>query len=453
MNRLRILSSHEFSADSSGTEYAEVDFGFPSVKGGILRLPLGTRTAPHNHHETEMFFLAQGRVHVGNDSSHVLSKPGDIAVIEPFESHTLINAGEDIAVLFDVYFEDIAAYREGAADTYKRQASDRRSLNVVDLRATARPGTSDLLLACHEHQGWPVRRLPNPIAQRHMVDADFAQKARRIFRSPNDALAVEPYRSLCIDSVGRFSLGREVLVRAEALLSASIEPVDLSLDGPCCEAAAIAAVQSEYSLDQKGEQLVVIVGQDQLARIFPAVPLLLTHVYAERDFSSVVFLTDSDASRVLDRSSERFLRVYADFCVVLRSYFEGRIPVAGSWNSNQVAAFAEIEAICQRASSIVSPERFTAQELGRSLDALVDLAVCLLAESPWSLREGTSFDSMLRTNLALVASALRAFTVLFEPCLVASRNVLSGVHPAIRPVGMPWEHARQLIPETMLEFT
>ena len=454
MNKLRILSSHAFSADPNGTEYAEVDFGFPSLKGGVLRLPPGTGTAPHNHHEREMFLLAYGKdVQVGKNPGCVLSNPGDIAVVEPFESHKLVNTGEEIAVLFDVYFEDKAAYLSEAADIYKRQVSDRRSLNVLDLRTAPCPGTADVLLACYKHQGWPIRRLPNPIAQSHTVEADFAQNAMRIFRALDDPATLKSCRSRCIESVGRFSLGREALIRIEALLSEPLEPVDLSLDGPLCEVAAIAAALSECSLGQDAKQLVVIAGQDQITRILPAVPLLLTQLYPERDFSTVVFLTDSDASEVFDRSSEKFLRIYADFCAVLRSYFGGRIPVAGSWSSNQLAAFAEIEAICQQASFLVSPERFTVQGLGRSLDALVDLAVCLLTESPWTLREEESFDAMLRTNLALVASALRAFAVLFEPCLAASRNVLSGVHPAIRPVGIPWEHARQLIPETVLEFT
>jgi len=93
-------------------------------------VPPGRSVKAHRHHEAETYIFAQGHatLRVGEESTPV--GPGDAVLMDPFETHEVVNPSADETVLFlAVWWEDMELARRAAEEAARgRAARPRRVL-------------------------------------------------------------------------------------------------------------------------------------------------------------------------------------------------------------------------------------------------------------------------------------------------------------------------------------
>jgi len=83
---------------------------------GLVEVPHGHQTWPHNHQETEVFVITQGCARLEWDSGNELLCTGDAVVIPPLMPHSLASADADMALKFaHAYWLDSANADAAAA--------------------------------------------------------------------------------------------------------------------------------------------------------------------------------------------------------------------------------------------------------------------------------------------------------------------------------------------------
>lgn len=461
--RIELLSSRAFTAYPDATEFAPIDFGSAPLQGGILRIPPGKASEPHNHHETEYFVLLQGE-HVTLDSlaSDKLSDPGDFAAILPFEEHKIENLGENVAILLDIWFEDRRTFERRSQQIHEKMRFLGRPVQIVDRRTmVVAPRSLEVLCAAREQQGWTVEHARCPDNLKTTVREQLLERAwasaNLLVDIKSSSIELESHRDELFGAIAAFSITGSFIESVSCEAHSHLDHISHQSLSRAVEQACDTATRLLWP-DDRTESNGIIVAFDVgaggvgacllelllITKIVPPAELLRLTLFSEprsasndlRDLAQVV----SD----LERVSESFV-------TIVNEAFAGKLPIAGRWSSAHVAAFEELEAVKQSALALLEPDRFSLASFVALLHRLPNLAQETLSRLPWGLRNVERFEAEIRTDLALVACALRECACLLEPC----QAVLNGRRPilplALRPGASPWADARRLLPEAPID--
>jgi methionyl-tRNA synthetase len=85
----------------------DADVALPAGGGAFGELPPGTTCKFNRHHESEIYVILSGSVDLICDQSRTPLTAGDVVVLEPFETHSLVNTStDDPSRLISLYWED-----------------------------------------------------------------------------------------------------------------------------------------------------------------------------------------------------------------------------------------------------------------------------------------------------------------------------------------------------------
>lgn len=123
--KLITLDESTYSA-AFGIEMAHVGgLAGPAGDASFGRVLPGGETTPHQHDEAEAFVILNGEGELVVDNIVHGVGQGSVAVMEPFETHTLRNTGDVPLEFLDLYGRDAARAAEAAVNTGKERFADR----------------------------------------------------------------------------------------------------------------------------------------------------------------------------------------------------------------------------------------------------------------------------------------------------------------------------------------
>lgn len=107
--------------ETFGMRMASMDLSLPVAAAHGVVAP-GTESALHRHDETELFVIVAGKGFVRDDAMG--ERPvsaGDVIVVEAFDTHVLVNRGDENLVFVDLYWRDAIS-----ASTRSEASNDER---------------------------------------------------------------------------------------------------------------------------------------------------------------------------------------------------------------------------------------------------------------------------------------------------------------------------------------
>ncbi|HEV2856065.1 MAG TPA: cupin domain-containing protein [Thermoanaerobaculia bacterium] len=386
----------------------------------------GEKTKKHQHHEIEVYLIAQGRGVFGGDRESLEVGPGDVLYMPPFNDHVITNTSAEEDLLFlSIFWEDMKALGDLPAE-WAGTASD--AANTALIAVSGGPGPSR---AAEVHarylrmRGVDVRLVP--IAESPGEVQDLLARLQAAGKvEARDGRLWFPLSS-CGERLKAYhlaaSMGPRIRSVAERAVAEGAEGQAVPLTGPDGQPSPElkklpAWLAATRDLPARAAQFFGPGESFQFAVLYPA--LLLALDPEARLPETLVAVEDGAATTVAIQGLESELAGWQDWLAELDAHLQGEyggtVPATGFYTAEQRRFYKRLLELAREAAEAYEAGSFSLSRAARVLRDLVWEARGFDAEEDaWIGVPDRSSER--RTSIALGLVAAKILAMISAPLL------------------------------------